>query len=136
MTGLGRADLNAMIEEATIDCYDEEEQLTGLATMLEENLEVPFTTAVLGIAVTVTGVTHASHGLVPSTRLGVQTTANGLRPVGSFRYRAGLSGISRSRAAAFRADRSVQNIRRAVAADIPSSSRAGTPAPQAGCAAL
>jgi hypothetical protein len=38
--------------------YDEEEQLTGLATMVEENLEAPFTTAVLGITVTVTGVTH------------------------------------------------------------------------------
>ena len=53
-----------MVEEATIDCYDEEEQLTGLATMVEENLEVPFTTMVLGIMVTVTGVTHTSHGLV------------------------------------------------------------------------
>lgn len=64
MTGPSKAELNAMVEEATIDCYDEEEQLTGLATMLEENLEVPFATTLLGIMVTVTGVTHTSHGLV------------------------------------------------------------------------
>ncbi len=53
-----------MVAEATTDCYGEEEQLTGLATMIEEYLEVPFTTRVLGLAVTVTGVTHTSHGLV------------------------------------------------------------------------
>ena len=53
-----------MVAEATIDYYDEEEQLTGLATMVENNLEVSFTTTILGLAVTVTGVTHASHGLV------------------------------------------------------------------------
>jgi hypothetical protein len=53
-----------MVAEATIDCHDEEEQLTGLATMVENNLEVPFTTTILGLAVTVKGVAHASHGLV------------------------------------------------------------------------
>jgi hypothetical protein len=64
MTEPNEAELDAMVEEATIDCYDEEEQLIGLATMVENNLEVPFKTTVFGIAVTVTGVTHASHGLV------------------------------------------------------------------------
>jgi hypothetical protein len=64
MTGLSKAELSAMVEEATIDCYGEEEQLTGFACMVQENLEVPFKTTVLGITVTVTGVTHASHGLV------------------------------------------------------------------------
>lgn len=53
-----------MVEEATIDCYDEEEQLTGFANMVEENLEVQFVTTLLGVIVTVTGVTHTSHGLV------------------------------------------------------------------------
>jgi len=53
-----------MVEEATIDCYGEEEQLTGFATMIGENLELPFTTRIFGFAVTVTGVTHTSHGLV------------------------------------------------------------------------
>jgi hypothetical protein len=64
MTGLSEAELNAMIEEATVDCNDEEEALTGFATLVEENLEVPFETAVLGATVTVTGVSHTSHGLV------------------------------------------------------------------------
>jgi hypothetical protein len=64
MTGLSEAELDAMAEEATVDCHDEEEQLTGFATMVEENLEVPFETTVLGVTVTVTAVTHMSHGLV------------------------------------------------------------------------
>jgi hypothetical protein len=51
-----------MVAEAVIDCHDEEEQLTGLATMIENELEVPFTTTVLGLAVTVKRVTHAPHG--------------------------------------------------------------------------
>lgn len=32
--------------------------------MVQETLEVPFETTVPGITVTVTGVTHASHGLI------------------------------------------------------------------------
>jgi hypothetical protein len=64
MTGLGEAELNAMIEEATVDCKDEEEALTAFATLVEENLEVPFETTVLGVTVTVTGVAQTSHGLV------------------------------------------------------------------------
>ena len=59
MTGLSEAELNAMIEEATVDCNDEEEALTGFATLVEENLEVPFETTILGVTVTVTGVTHS-----------------------------------------------------------------------------
>jgi hypothetical protein len=50
------ARLEAMVEEATVDCYNEEEQATGLFTMIEENLTVPFETRVLGVSVTVTGV--------------------------------------------------------------------------------
>jgi hypothetical protein len=61
---LSKTDLDAMIEDATVDCHDEEEQLTGLAAMLEDQLQVPFSTVVLGVTVTVTGVTHASHGLL------------------------------------------------------------------------
>ena len=55
MQGPNKAELNAMVEKATIDCYDEEEQHTGLATLVEDNLEVPLATTVLGIRVTVTG---------------------------------------------------------------------------------
>ena len=49
MPGPSKAELVAMVEEAIIDCYDEEEQLTGLATMVENNLEVPFKTTVFGV---------------------------------------------------------------------------------------
>ncbi len=42
-----------MIEEATLDCYNESEQVTGWFTMIEQNLAVPFETMVLGVPVTV-----------------------------------------------------------------------------------
>ena len=48
-----KAWLDALIEEATVDCYNEEEQATGLFTMIEENLEVPFKTKILGVQATV-----------------------------------------------------------------------------------
>lgn len=60
----GTAELDAMIEEATVDCYDEGEQVTGLFIMLEENLVVPFTTAVLGMSVTVETVELAHSGQI------------------------------------------------------------------------
>lgn len=46
-------DLDAMVEEATTDAYSESEQISGLFTMIEENLELPFKTKVLGATVTV-----------------------------------------------------------------------------------
>lgn len=45
--------LDAMIEEATVDCYNEAEQVTGLLTMIEEHLKMPFATRVLGAKVEV-----------------------------------------------------------------------------------
>ena len=42
-----------MIEEATVDAYGDDEQLTGLFTMIEDHLVVPFGTTVLGVEVTV-----------------------------------------------------------------------------------
>ena len=53
---ISKAELDALIEEATVDCYNEEEQVTGLFTMLEEHLALPFQTTVLGLSVTVTRV--------------------------------------------------------------------------------
>jgi hypothetical protein len=44
------------IEEATVDCYNDEEQVTGLFTMLDEHLALPFQTTVLGVTVTVAKV--------------------------------------------------------------------------------
>lgn len=53
---ISKAELDALIEQATVDCYNEEEQVTGLFTMLEEHLALPFETSVLGMTVTVTRV--------------------------------------------------------------------------------
>ncbi|WP_408635482.1 calcium-binding protein [Phytohabitans suffuscus] len=53
MGSLPRAELQAMVAEATVDAYGDDEQLTGLYTMIDEHLAVPFTTQVLGVEVTV-----------------------------------------------------------------------------------
>ena len=45
--------LERMVEEATVDAYDESEQVTGFYTMFENDLELPFNTVVLGAEVTV-----------------------------------------------------------------------------------
>ena len=50
---LSKARLEEMIEAATVDCYNESEEITGWFTMLDENLMVPFETTVLGVPVTV-----------------------------------------------------------------------------------
>lgn len=45
-----------MVEQATIDCYDDSEEVTGFFTMIGDNLVVPFETQVLGVSVLVEGV--------------------------------------------------------------------------------
>jgi hypothetical protein len=56
MTGkrarVSTARLDELIAEATVDCYNEEEQLTGLFTLIADNLALPFETNVLGVLVT------------------------------------------------------------------------------------
>ena len=47
------AELDRLVEEATVDCYDESEQASGLYTMIQDNLALPFQTEVLGMAVSV-----------------------------------------------------------------------------------
>ena len=56
--------LEALIEEATVDAYGEDEQVTGFFTMIEESLAVPFSTTVLGVDVSVVGVDLAEDGRV------------------------------------------------------------------------
>src|SRR5262249_29205147 len=48
-TSAGPSDrqLDEMIEEATVDAYDEEEQATGFYTMIDDNLALPFRTRIL-----------------------------------------------------------------------------------------
>jgi hypothetical protein len=63
-SGAGEVQLDAMIEEATVDCYNEEEQVTGLFTMLVDNLALPFETTVLGMAVSVVGADLSGSGQI------------------------------------------------------------------------
>jgi hypothetical protein len=53
-----------MIADATVDCYNEEEQVTGLFTMIQDQLVVPFQTLVLGVGVTVEGVELTTNGQI------------------------------------------------------------------------
>jgi hypothetical protein len=50
---LSKARLDALIEEATVDAYNEAEQVVGLFTMMEDNLQLPFETEIFGLKVTV-----------------------------------------------------------------------------------
>ena len=50
---ISKARLEEMIEQATVDAYNESEQITGWFTMIDEKLAVPLETTVLGVPVTV-----------------------------------------------------------------------------------
>jgi hypothetical protein len=56
-----RARLDALVAEATVDCYDDSECVSGIHTKIEDHLAVPFPTVVLGVDVTVVGV-HLAVG--------------------------------------------------------------------------
>jgi len=53
---ISKARPEELVEEATVDAYGECEQATGLFTMIEDHLALPFTTEVLGVEVTVVKV--------------------------------------------------------------------------------
>lgn len=55
-SGFSAAKLAEMIEEATVDAHYESEQATGWFTMLENHLDLPFETDVLGVRVTVEAI--------------------------------------------------------------------------------
>jgi hypothetical protein len=64
MAELSGAELDALVEQATVDAYDDYEQRSGFHVMLEEHLAVPFETDVLGVEVTVKKVDLRDSGLV------------------------------------------------------------------------
>jgi hypothetical protein len=89
---LGKAELEAMAREATVDCYDESEQVSGFYTMIADNLEVPFGTKVLGVDVLVEdidlkedGATRAAAYLMSSRLSSRACLAVGL-PAAKCRY--------------------------------------------------
>ena len=45
--------LDRLIEEAVVDAYNESEQRTAFYTMLDEHLDLPFQTEILGVKVTI-----------------------------------------------------------------------------------
>ena len=54
--------LDELIAEATVDCYDEDEQHSGLLTMIEDNVETPFAAKVIGEKVTVIELAWPKEG--------------------------------------------------------------------------
>jgi hypothetical protein len=56
VAGLSDAELDALVERATVDAYDEYEQLASFRVVIEEHLAVPFRTTVLGVEVAVTRI--------------------------------------------------------------------------------
>jgi len=67
---LSRKRLNDLLQEATVDCYNESEELCGLYTMIQDALEVPFEAEILGVTVTVERVDLAHNGILAVCRRG------------------------------------------------------------------
>jgi hypothetical protein len=53
-----------MIQDATVDYYNESEEITAWFTVIQDNLAVPFQTSVLGVDVTVQGIALSDDGQV------------------------------------------------------------------------
>ena len=56
LQALDETEVQAALEDATVDCYDEEEQLSGLVEMVHQEVAVPFQAIVLGEVVQVVDV--------------------------------------------------------------------------------
>ena len=68
---LSHTKLRKLIEDATVDAYNDSEQRVGFLTMIQENLQLPFKTYVLGIEVLVERVDMtASEQIVAVCRNG------------------------------------------------------------------
>ena len=51
-----------LIEEATVDCHDEDEQHSGILTMVQENVVCPFKAKVIGEEIEVTDLEWPDEG--------------------------------------------------------------------------
>ena len=67
-----------MVAEAVVDAYSDDEQLTGLYTMIEDNLAMPFETKVLGVEVLVRKVDLVADGIVAICHRGRDRQAIGI----------------------------------------------------------
>jgi hypothetical protein len=59
---ISSARLAELIDEATVDCYGEDEEHTGLLTMIEDHVVCPFRVRVVGETVEVTGFRWPDSG--------------------------------------------------------------------------
>lgn len=76
---LSERELDALVEQATVDAYDEHEQLSGFHVMIEDNLAMPFQTTVLGVEVTVEKIDLLpGSGIVAICARGPQRQAIGI----------------------------------------------------------
>jgi hypothetical protein len=53
---IDKKELDKMIEEATVDCYNEDEAFTGILYTLADNLSFPFKAKVMGESVEIIGI--------------------------------------------------------------------------------
>ena len=68
--------LRELVQKATVDCYDDEEQVIGLMAMIEDHLAVPFETKLLGANVTVESIENPrGREIVAICRLGNELQA-------------------------------------------------------------
>jgi calcium binding protein len=56
--------LDELIEEATVDCFDEEEQASGFFAAIEDNLALPFTARILGVEASVAAIEIDDDGRI------------------------------------------------------------------------
>jgi len=61
---LSKARLEALIEEAVVDAYGDEEQTGGFFTMIEEHLALPFSVSILGVEAVVEKVDMTRDGRI------------------------------------------------------------------------
>jgi hypothetical protein len=61
---LSKAKLEALVEEAVVDAYNDEEQKVGFLTMLQEHLALPFSVSILGVEAVVEKVDMTRDGRI------------------------------------------------------------------------
>ena len=64
LPSLSKARLEALIEEAVVDAYGDEEQTGGFFTMIEEHLALPFSVNILGVEAVVEKVDMTRDGRI------------------------------------------------------------------------
>jgi len=64
LLSLSKARLEALIEEAVVDAYGDEEQTGGFFMMIEEHLALPFSVSILGVEAVVEKVDMTRDGRI------------------------------------------------------------------------